>query len=92
MTYIAKQAQAKADAERESLDLLASAKTKEAHQARARAQEAEKRAEVYKDIAEDAGKFAHYLYKRAMQKRSGVEVWGFPLSRAAVVRRSIDSA
>ena len=57
-----------------SLDLLASAAKEEAQQARARAQEAEKKAEVYKDIAEYAHKFADDLYERAMQRRSGLEL------------------
>ena len=61
VTAIAKQAQAKAIAAQakadalvaksKSLDLLASAAKEEAQQARARAQEAEKKAEVYKQVA-----------------------------------------
>ena len=74
VTAFAKQAQAKAIAAQakadalvaksKSLDLLASAAKEEAQQARARAQEAEKKAVVYKDMAEEARKFADALYGR----------------------------
>ena len=57
-----------------SLDLLASAAKEEAQQARARAQEAEKKAAVYNDPAEYAHKFADDLYERAMRQRSGREL------------------
>ena len=69
VTTIAKQAQAKANSESISLDLLASA-AKEAQQARAQAPEAERRAEVYKVIAENADRIAHDLHERAMQYRT----------------------
>ena len=74
VTAIAKQAQAKAGAKSNSLDLLTSAAKEEAQQARARAQEAEKNAEVYKHMAEYAHKFADDLHERAMQQRSGLEL------------------
>lgn len=59
---------------KKSLDLLASAANDEAHQAWARAQKAEKKADVYKGIAEYAHKFADVIYERALQQSSGLEV------------------
>ena len=71
---MAKQAQAKANAAQAKVDaltaksksfhLVASAAKEEAQQARARAQEAEKKAAVYKDMAQKVHKFADGLYGR----------------------------